>query len=309
MATPISQAPSPSQPMLSGSLLVLLAAIGFSAKAVLVKLAYAYSPKVDAITIMSLRMLMSLPFFVGVALWSRRNAGQVRLTPREGMTVAGLGVMGFYLAGILDFSGLSYISAGLERLILFMYPTLVVILSALLFNRPMTGRERLALLLSYIGIALVFGANVKTAPPNLFLGSALIFGAALAFALYILISGRVVRRLGSARFTAYVMTSACIATGVHFTATHNVAALELPPRVYAVALVMAVFSTVIPAFLLNAGMRRIGANSTSIISSIGPVITLYLAYVLLGEALTPLQLAGTALVIAGVLIASVRGAG
>ena len=309
MATPTIQTDLPSPSLLSGSLLVLLAAIGFSAKAVLVKLAYAYSPRLDAITIMSLRMLISLPFFAGVALWSHRRGDHVSLTRREAMTVMGLGVMGFYLAGFLDFSGLSYISAGLERLILFMYPTLVVLLSALLYNRPMTKRERIALLLSYIGIALVFGANVKTAAPNLFLGSALIFGAALAFALYILISGRLVHRLGTARFTAYVMTSACIATGVHFTATHSITALELPPRVYAVALIMAVFSTVIPAFLLNAGMRRIGANSTSIISSIGPVITLYLAYVLLGETLTPLQLAGTALVIAGVLIASIRGRG
>lgn len=309
MATPTTQAPSPSRPVLSGSLLVLLAAIGFSAKAVLVKLAYAYSPRLDAITIMSLRMLMSLPFFMGVALWSHRNGEHGGLTRREVMTVAGLGAMGFYLAGFLDFSGLSYISAGLERLILFMYPTLVVILSALFFSRPMTGRERVALLMSYLGIALVFGANARGSSPHLILGSALVFGAALAFALYILISGRVIRRLGSARFTAYVMTSACIATGVHFTATHSVAALDLPQRVYAVALIMAVFSTVIPAFLLNAGMHRIGANSTSIISSVGPVITLYLAYVLLGETLTPVQFAGTALVIMGVLIASVRGAG
>lgn len=289
--------------------MVLLAAIGFSAKAVLVKLAYAYSPRLDAITIMSLRMLMSLPFFVGVALWSHRNGDRGGLTRREVMTVVGLGVMGFYLAGLLDFSGLHYISAGLERLILFMYPTLVVILSALLFNRPMTGRERLALLLSYVGIAVVFGANAGASSPNLLLGSALIFGAALAFALYILISGRVVRHLGSARFTAYVMSSAGVATVLHFGATHSVTALELPPQVYAVVLIMAVFSTVIPAFLLNAGMRRIGANSTSIISSIGPVVTLYLAYLLLGETLTPMQLAGTMLVITGVLIASMRGAG
>jgi drug/metabolite transporter (DMT)-like permease len=294
--------------MLSGGLLVLLAALGFSAKAVLVKLAYAYSPKLDAITIMSLRMSMSLPFFLGVALWSRRNGGHGRLTTRERATVAGLGVLGFYLAGLLDFSGLSYISAGLERLILFIYPTLVVILSAVIFNRPMTGRERVALGICYVGIALVFGANATITGPHLMLGSVLVFGAALAFALYILISGRVVRRLGSVPFTAYVMTSACLATLAHFAATHSTADLELPAQVYGIVLVMAVLSTVIPAFLLNAGMRRIGANSTSIISSIGPVITLYLAYLLLGETLTPTQLAGTALVIAGVLSASVRGA-
>jgi drug/metabolite transporter (DMT)-like permease len=298
-----------SRPVLSGGLLVLLAAVGFSAKAVLVKLAYAYSPTLDAITLMSLRMLLSLPFFLIAALWAHRNGDQARLTYRELLTVAGLGVLGFYLAGFLDFAGLSYISADLERLILFLYPTLVVIFSALFFNRPMTARERTALLLSYLGIALVFGTTAVSHSPHLILGSALIFGAALTFALYILISAHFVQRLGSTRFTTYVMTSACIATGTHFTATHHLAALDLPGPVYGLVLLMAVFSTVIPAFLFNAGMRRIGANPTSIISSIGPVITLFLAYLLLDETLAPLQLAGTVLVIAGVLIAGTRGSG
>lgn len=307
MATSTTETSLTSRPALSGGLLVLLAAVGFSAKAILVKLAYAYDPELDAITLMSLRMLMSLPFFLVVALWSHRVGGHARLTIQELGMVAGLGVLGFYLAGFLDFAGLSYISAGLERLILFLYPTLVVLFSALFFNRPMTSRERTALLLSYLGIALVFGSNAVSYSPHLVLGSALIFGAALTFAIYILISGRFVVRLGSARFTAYVMTSACVATGVHFTATHHIAGLDLPAKVYGVVLLMAVFCTVIPAFLLNAGMRRIGANPTSLISSIGPVITLFLAYLLLGERMTPLQLAGTTLVIAGVVIASTRG--
>lgn len=308
MATPTIESTLPYRPALSGGLLVLLAAVGFSAKAVLVKLAYAYSPKLDAITLMSLRMLLSLPFFVVVALWTQRNGDHARLTSREIVTLAGLGILGFYLAGFLDFAGLSYISAGLERLILFLYPTLVVIFSALFFGRPMARRERTALLLSYLGIALVFGTNAMSYSPQLFLGAALVFGAALSFALYILISGNFVRRLGATRFTAYVMTGACLATGVHFSATHSLAALDLPARIYGLGLLMAVFSTVIPAFLLNAGMRRIGANSTSIISSIGPVITLFLAYLLLGETLTLIQFAGTALVIAGVVIAGTRGA-
>ena len=306
MATPIIEATLPTRPALSGSLLVLFAAVGFSAKAVLVKLAYAYSPKLDAITLMSLRMLLSLPFFVAVALWTQRNGDHARLTSRDTAALAGLGILGFYLAGFLDFAGLSYISAGLERLLLFLYPTLVVIFSALFFRRPMTRRERIALLLTYLGIALVFGASALSDAPHLFLGSALVFGAALTFALYILISGHYVRRLGSTRFTAYVMTSACLATGTHFSATHSLAALDLPARIYGLALLMAVFSTVIPAFLLNAGMRRIGANSTSIISSIGPVFTLFLAYLLLGETLTPMQLARTMLVIAGVVVAGTR---
>jgi drug/metabolite transporter (DMT)-like permease len=306
VAPPTTTTPPPIRPALSGSLMVLLAAVGFSAKAVLVKLAYAYSPKLDAITLMNLRMLLSLPFFLTVALWTYRKGGQKRMTTWESAAVVGLGVLGFYLAGFLDFAGLSYISAGLERLILFLYPTLVVLFSALFFKRPMHSRERSALLLSYLGIALVFGSKAVAYSPRLLLGVALVFGAAVTFAIYILISGRFVRRLGSARFTAYVMTSACAATGVHFGATHNIAALNLPAQVYWLALLMAIVSTVIPAFMLNAGMRRLGANPTAIISAIGPVITLLFAYLLLGETITRVQILGTALVIAGVAIASTR---
>lgn len=292
------------RPALTGALLVLLAAVGFSAKAVLVKLAYAYRPGLDALTLMSLRMLLALPFFAVAALWAQRHQAHAALTRREKGVVAMLGLLGFYLAGLLDFAGLNYISAGLERLILFLYPTLVVLCSALFFKRPVTRAERAALLLSYAGIALVFSGGAAAAAPHWLLGSLLIFGAALSFALYILISGQWVRRLGSARFTAYVMSSACLFTVAHFAVTHRLADLELPPRIYGVAMIMALFSTVIPAFLLNAGMRRIGAGPTSIISSIGPVMTLFLAYLLLDERLTPLQMAGTVLVIAGALTAA-----
>ena len=167
--TSTTQTALASRPAVSGGLLVLLAAVGFSAKAVLVKLAYAYSPKLDAITLMSLRMLLSLPVFLTVALWSQRNDKYARLTYREVLVVTALGILGFYLAGYLDFAGLSYISAGLERLTLFLYPTLVVIFSALFFGRPMTRRERIALLLSYLGIALVFGSNAVSYSPQLLL--------------------------------------------------------------------------------------------------------------------------------------------
>lgn len=293
---------------LTGAALVFLAAVGFSAKAVLVKLAYAYSPGVDAITLMSLRMLLALPFFTFAALWAARSGDATELTPREMAMVGALGVLGFYLAGLLDFAGLNYISAGLERMILFLYPTLVVLFSGLFFKRAISGGQGLALLLGYAGIALVFEGDAHAAAPHWLLGSGLIFGAALSFALYVVISGEWVRRLGSTRFTAYVMLSACLATVLHFALTHRLADLNLPLRVYAVVLIMAIFCTVIPAFLLNAGMRRIGAGTTSIISSVGPVITLFLAYLLLDERLSAMQLAGTSLVIAGVLLGG-SGAG
>jgi drug/metabolite transporter (DMT)-like permease len=301
----------PSRPAITGGLLVLLAAVGFSAKAVLVKLAYAYSPKLDAITLMSMRMLMSLPIFLLAAVWPHRGAKQAPLTIRELAAVVCLGFLGFYLAGFLDFAGLGYITAGLERLILFLYPTLVVMCSALILSRSITQRERFALLLSYLGIALVVATNGVGHSPQLWLGSALVFGAALSFAFYILASGHFLRRgrIGSRRLTAYVMSSACVATLIHFTLSHKDSALlNLPMPVYGITAVMAIFSTVIPAFLLNAGIQRIGANATAIISSIGPVITLFLAHVLLGENMSAMQLAGTTLIIAGVVIVSMHTA-
>lgn len=293
---------TPAHSRLIGSLLVLLGALGFSSKAVLVKLAYGSSPQLDAITLMTLRMLFALPFFLLVAYWSRGRHEGARLNGHDSLLIAVLGVLGFYLAGILDFSGLAHISAGLERLILFLYPTLVVLFSALYYRRPIHHRERLALLLSYAGIAVVFSSQMTGHTTRFMLGAAQVFGAAVTFALYLMFSTRVVRRVGSLRFTAYAMSVASLATLLHFAASHELHALILPGEVYGLALLMALLATVIPAFLLNAGIHRIGAEPAAIISSSGPVATLLLAWLLLGETLSSVQLAGTALILSGVLI-------
>ncbi|MFQ5487642.1 MAG: DMT family transporter [Gammaproteobacteria bacterium] len=293
---------TPAHSRLIGSLLVLLGALGFSSKAVLVKLAYGSSPQLDAITLMTLRMLFALPFFLLVAGWLQGRHQETRLTINDGLLIAGLGVLGFYLSGLLDFSGLAYISAGLERLILFLYPTLVVLFSALCYRRPIQRRERLALLVSYAGIGVVFSGQMTGNSPRLMLGAGLVFTAAVTFALYLMISGQVVRRVGSLRFTAYAMSVACLASVLHFAASHELAALALPAKVYGLALLMALLATVIPAFLMNAGIQHLGAGPAAIIGSTGPVATLLLAWLLLGETLTMLQLAGTALILGGVLI-------
>ncbi len=290
------------QSRFSGSLLVLLGALGFSTKAILVKLVYASAPEVDAITLMALRMLFALPFFLLVAAWLRGQAQAVRLTAGDQLLISAMGVLGFYLSGFLDFSGLAYISAGLERLILFLYPTLVIVFSALFYRRPVHGREGLALLLSYGGIGVVFGGQAGTNEPRFMLGAGLVFGAALTFALYLMISGKLVRRVGSLRFTAHAMSVACLATLAHFAIDHDLSDLFLPGKVYALALLMALVATVVPAFLMNAGMQRIGAGPAAIIGTTGPVATLLLAWLLLGETLSALQLTGTALILGGVLI-------
>ena len=282
----------------------LVAAIGFSAKAVMVKLAYVDA--VDPITLLALRMAFSVPFFLVVAARENRNKHHDAITTGDKLAVLGLGLVGYYLASYLDFLGLQYISAGLERLILFLYPTMVVLISALLFRHRIGRTVLLALALSYAGIALVFLHDMHATQHDAPLGSALVFGSALAYAVYLAGAGHTIARIGATRFTAYVMTVASAACLLQFAATHAVADLDLPLRVYGLSIAMAVFSTVLPAFLLAAAMRRIGSMHTSMIGSIGPVSTIYLAYVFLGEQLSLVQMTGSILVLAGVLMISLK---
>jgi len=287
----------------AGAALVLFAAVAFSAKAIFVKLAYRYS--VDAVTLLALRMLLSLPFFLIAALWSRR-ARAPRLDARQWLAVGFLGLGGFYLASLFDFLGLQYVSAGLERLVLFIYPTLVVLITRVRDRRPIRRPEIGALLLSYAGIAVVFLHDLRVEGGNIPLGTALVFASAFAYAVYLVGSGELLHRIGTLRLTAYVMTVSSIAAVIQFFATHPPAALVQPRPVYLLALAMALVSTVLPAFLLAAGIRRVGARTASMIGAIGPVSTLVLAAVFLGEPLTAVQLGGAALVLAGVTTVSLQ---
>lgn len=290
-----------SDTVLSGGMLVVLGAIGFSAKPVLIKLAYANGASIDAITLMTLRTLLALPIFLAVALWDR-DASRCRHSAADWATLAVLGVTGYYLASLLDFTGLEYISAGLERLILFLYPTFVVLLSALLYRRRIGRAQGAALLLSYAGILLVYGGDPLADSPDIALGALFVLASGIVFALYLTGSGHVIPRFGSRRFTAYSMSIASVATLAHFLAFHPVAQLLVSADILGLALALAVFSTVLPTFLINAGIRRIGADHASIITSIGPVVTLALAYAVLDESLGLTQIAGATLVLLGVLL-------
>lgn len=292
------------QPALFGAVFAALAAIGFSAKAILVKLAYASS--VDAVTLLAIRMAFSVPFFVAIAWWSSRNLDAQPLARQDWLAVIALGLIGYYLSSLLDFTGLQYISAGLERLILFLYPTMVVLLSAALYKRRVRGAEILALVLSYAGIALVFVHDVRTAQAGLVLGAALVFASTLTYSVYLIGAGHTIARIGAIRFTAYAMVVASIATFLQFALTHPIAALLLPQQVYLLGFIMAIVSTVLPVFMLSAAIRLIGSGHTALIGSIGPVSTLFLASLILGESLSGLQLSGAALVMAGVLSMSLR---
>ena len=294
---------SPRQKM-AGVLFAFVAAIGFSAKAVLVKLAYI--EHVDAITLLALRMAFSLPFFLLAAWLANRHQQHAAMTRQDWWSVAVFGFTGYYLASFLDFLGLQYISAGLERLILFLYPTMVVLISALWFRHRIGRRVIAALLLSYLGIAFAYVHDMQMQQQGLLLGSALVFASALAYAIYLIGAGHTIARIGSTRFTAYAMTVACVAALLQFGLSNPWSDLAQPAQVYWLSIGMALFSTVMPAFVLAAAIRRIGSMQTSIIGSIGPVSTIYLAYVFLGEAMSAVQILGSVLVLVGVLMISLR---
>ncbi|HEX7811835.1 MAG TPA: DMT family transporter [Burkholderiales bacterium] len=289
-----------------GTLCVLVAASCFSAKAVLIKLAYAYP--VDAATLLTLRMLFSAPFFVLMALWSTRGSTVQRLTRKQWISIVVLGFTGYYLASYLDFLGLKYITAGLERLILFLYPTIVVLLSAWLLKKPIRAHHIIALVLSYGGIALVFTENLNfgSHANEVALGGALVFASGVVYSFYLIGAGETVGKIGAMRFTAYAMLVACVVCVLQFFLTHDAADLRLPPQVYGLTLTMAILSTVIPAWLMSEGIRLNGANHSAMVGSVGPVATIFLGYWFLNEPITLIQMAGAALVLSGVTLVSVR---
>ena len=299
----LSQAGLINQDALVGVFFAVLAAVGFSAKAILVKLAYL--DHVDAATLLALRMAFAVPFFIGVALWARRQHAEP-LSRQDRMLVLFLGLIGYYLSSFLDFLGLQYISAGLERLILFLYPTTTVILSASLYKRAIGRPVMAAMAVCYAGIALVFFHDLGTMQGGLVLGASLVFASTLSYSVYLVGAGHAIARIGAARFTAYAMIVAAAASLLQFALTHPLHALDVPARVYELALAMAIFSTLLPVFLLSHAIRRIGSGSTSLIGSVGPVSTLVMAYAFLHERLSSEQIAGSALVLAGVLIVSVH---
>ncbi len=288
-----------------GLLCAVLAAVGFSGKAILVKLAYRYG--VDAETLLVLRMVFSLPFFLGMA-WVGADRAANPLTLRDWGWLCGLGLLGYYLASYLDFLGLHYISAGLERLILFIYPTLVVLLAALWLGQPLTRRTLGALALCYAGLALAVAHDLRWAGAarDLALGGTLVFGSALSYALYLLGSGKIVSRLGALRITAFASLVACGLAIGQFPLLRPLAALAQPEPVYALALAMALFSTVLPMWGVAEAIHRLGPGPVALTGSLGPIVTLLLAWFLLDEAVSGAQLIGSALVITGVTVMARR---
>ena len=285
--------------------LVLLGSICFSAKAVLVKLAYQHN--IDSVSLMALRMLFSLPFFLAIGWYSSRQKDKIALTAREYLLIAALGICGFYLASLFDFFGLQYITASLERLVLFTYPTIVLILGALFLKKRITKIQYLAVAITYLGFGIAFIDNLSFSNhKNIELGVFLVFMAALAYAIYIVGSSNFLARVKTFRYNSIAMTAACLAVLIHHAIVYNLQLWNFDEQVYLYAVLMAVFSTVLPSFLIIEGISVIGAGNAAIISGIGPISTIVLAYIFLGETLSFWQWIGTLLVIGGVLLITVR---
>ncbi|HVY27018.1 MAG TPA: DMT family transporter [Polyangiaceae bacterium] len=281
-----------------GALCVVGSAVAFSAKAVIAKLGYRHGA--DPTTLLSLRMGLSLPFFA-IAAWAT-GRGRAALPRAELGKIVLLGVLGYYLSAVLDFFGLVYISAGLERLILFVYPTLVVLMSALWFKAPITRRTLLALALTYGGVLLAVKTETSHASgPRMWLGVALIFGCSLTYAAYLVGSGRLIPRVGSLRFTALAMIVSSAAMLLHFLVVGGRLAGHAP-IVYFDGALLALVCTVLPVFLLSEGIRRIGAGPSAIIGAVGPVSTIALAHWILGEPVHLVQGIGTLLVLVGATV-------
>lgn len=281
---------------IDGILLASAGAIGFSGKAIIVKLAYRYG--VDAVTLIMYRMLFALPLFLALSWWAGR--GKAPLGAADFRLLFGLGFSGYYLASFLDFSGLQYISANLERLILYLNPTFVLAISAVLFHVPVTRRQLITLVVSYLGVFLVFGHEVSAVGPHVVLGSALVLGSTVSYALYLVYSGQAVKRLGALRITGIASSVACVLCIAQFFVLRPPAAMLVAPEVIGLSVLNATFCTVLPVVLTMSAVERIGAPLTAQAGMIGPLSTIFMSVLILGEPFTGWVAAGTLLVLLGV---------
>ncbi|MBX9732990.1 MAG: DMT family transporter [Chitinophagaceae bacterium] len=288
---------------LAGFIFALAGAILFSTKAILVKLAFMHTG-IDAVSLLALRMAFSLPFYLAAAWLGNKQENKTHLSYQQIGWIIALGIFGYYLSSLFDFIGLQYVSAGLERLILFLYPTFAVLLNTFLFKVALKRIQLIALALSYAGIGIAYFAEIQTdfAIPGFYYGSFMIFLCAITYSFYLVGTGKLVQAAGATRYTAYAMLAASAGVFIHFLFTRSISNIHFSPTLLYYAIALALIATVIPSFLMSVGMKRIGSNNVSIITSIGPVSTIIQAYFLLGEKILFLQIAGTTLVIAGVVL-------
>ena len=294
--------------MSSKSLGILYGVLGvvlFSSKAVMVKLAYRYD--VDTLDLLLFRMLFSLPFYILILFLIRKKSSNSKISPKDYGWLALFGFVGYYLASYFDFEGLNYIKAGLERIILFVYPTIVVFLSWLIFKQKITKVQGIAILITYVGVLITFWDELDVSGNEVLLGGFLVLLSAITYASYLVGSGWLIPKFGVLRFTCYAMIVSTICIMMHYLVSGNWQFMDYPWPVYAYGLAMAIFATLIPSFLVSAAIERLGANNFSILGSLGPISTILLAFVFLNEKLTYWQLVGMLVVIFGVTYLSIQG--
>ena len=285
---------------LTGLALAVTGSVLFSAKAIVVKLAYRHG--VDAATLIALRMVFSVPFFAAAFFWSSRGANP--LTRGDHIRLLAIGLLGYYAASYLDFLGLQFITAALVRLILYLNPTIVLLMSALFLGKRFNRRDVAALALAYGGILLVFVHDVRLEGEGVPLGAMLVFVSAVCYAAYLVMSGELVSRIGAIRLTSYAMCVSTVAVFLQFLVLNPLSALQQPAPVYWLSLINGLLCTVLPVFATMLAVERIGAGRASMAAMVGPVATIALAYLFLGETISGWQVAGTALVLAGVYVLS-----
>ncbi len=280
--------------------MAVLGAIAFSGKAIIIKLAYRHG--VDAVTLIMYRMLFALPFFLVMAWWAGR--GKPPLSRRDVLALVLLGMSGYYLSSFLDFLGLQYISASLERLILYLSPTMVMLLGLLIYKRSITRWQALGMAVSYSGIVLVFAHEIALQGSDAVLGASLVFVSALLYAIYLVYSGELVQRLGSLRLVGWATTVACVCCIAQFALLRPMSAALVPTAVLGLSLINALVCTVAPVLMIMMAVERVGPGITSQAGMVGPIATLLMGVLILDEALTLWVIGGAALVISGIYIFS-----
>ncbi len=284
-----------------GIIFAIVGVVLFSAKAVLVKLAYTY--KISSEHLLLFRMLFSLPFYIIIAFLNK-PVTNTKVNFKDYLWILFFGFVGYYLASYFDFLGLQYIKAGLERIILFLYPTLVIVISRVFFKDKISQQQLTAILLTYIGVVITFWGELQLDSNNLYLGGVLVFLSALTYATYIVGSGWLIPKFGVVLFTSYAMIVSSLCIIIQYLIFDRGDILGYPLELYAICLTMAVFSTIIPSYLVSASIAQIGASNFSIIASLGPFSTIILAYIFLGERLSAVQIIGASVVILGIYIVS-----
>ncbi len=286
-----------SQPILFGIILAIVGVILFSAKAVMVKMAYQYN--INSEHLLLFRMLFSLPFYFVIAILNKPSNPK-EIKGKDYLWIIFFGFVGYYLASYFDFLGLQYVKAGLERIILFVYPTFVIIISRFFLKDKITKQQLVAIIITYIGVVITFWQELKLDSANIGLGALLIFFSALTYAIYLVGSGWLIPKFGAVTFTSYAMivSSLCIISQYLIFDRGNLFDYSL--EVYILAILMAVFSTIIPSYLISYAIARLGASNVAIIGSLGPISTIILAFFLLDESMSSVQILGSVIVILGI---------